>query len=419
MIKNRMVFNEIDENLKNDSNKVIVLLWPRQVGKTTILKYFCDKLSQVWKKTLFLDLDIFENYEKVADYNSFLQYLVINWYDKNQSDFFYVFLDEFQRYKDFSLVLKNMYDNHKNIKIMVSWSCSLTIKNSLQESLAWRKRIINVYPLNFKEFLDFKWKNYLENWLKNIEKISWENLYTPLREYYKLLEEFLIWWWYPDVVLTNDSDQKQKVLSDIFDLFLKKEILEYLNIDKIKEIKEIMKYLAINNWQKIVYDEVAKISWLSVHLVKNYIEILKELFLTIELKPYFTNKNKELVKVPKIYFIDNWVRNYFLKNFNELDIRNDSWFLFEWYILSEYMKKGADGDGMKYWWDKNLHEVDLIIENWSKRDAIEIKFKKNIKSEDLSWLKHFVKDYPNFKLHIVNLDKKLTWDIDYVLPFNI
>jgi predicted AAA+ superfamily ATPase len=66
-----------------------------------------------------------------------------------------------------------------------------------------------------------------------------------------------------------------------------------------------------------------------MHTIKNYIEILKELFIFIELKPYYTNKNLEIVKIPKIYFIDNGVRNYFIKNFVELELRQDSGELFE------------------------------------------------------------------------------------------
>ncbi|MDR0282826.1 MAG: AAA family ATPase [Candidatus Peribacteria bacterium] len=52
--------------------------------------------------------------------------------------------------------MKNLYDNHKNIKIVASGSSSLTIKNNIQETLAGRKRIINIFPLNFEEFLLFK-----------------------------------------------------------------------------------------------------------------------------------------------------------------------------------------------------------------------------------------------------------------------
>ena len=71
----------------------------------------------------------------------------MNWYSKEQENYFYIFLDEFQKYKDFTKILKNIYDNNSNIKIIASGSSSLTIKNNIQESLAWRKRIIYFYRI--------------------------------------------------------------------------------------------------------------------------------------------------------------------------------------------------------------------------------------------------------------------------------
>jgi len=60
---------------------------------------------------------------------------------------------------------------------------------------------------------------------------------------------------------------------------------------------------------------MAQVSGVDEKTVKNYIEILKETFLVSVHPPWFSNRNKELVKMPKIYFSDSGVRNYFIKNF--------------------------------------------------------------------------------------------------------
>jgi predicted AAA+ superfamily ATPase len=364
-----------------------------------------------------LDMDIFENYEKIESYDKFINFLVLNWYDKNSKNCFYVFLDEFQKYDNFTKILKNIYDNHSNIKIIASGSSSLSIKNNIQESLAWRKRIINIFPLNFEEFLVFKNEEKLAQNLKNIKKLKWKWLYDTLNNYYKLLEEFMVFWWYPEVVLEKDIKEKQKILASIFDLFIKKDLWEYLKLEKIKIANDILKYIAVNNWNKIKYEEIAKIANISVHIIKNYIEILKELFIFIELKPYFTNKNLELVKIPKIYFIDNWVRNYFIKNFIELEFRQDKWALFEWFFIQELLKKWLEIETIKYWNDKNKREVDVVIDNVTDLEAYELKFQKNVKSDDLTWLKAFKNIY-SINWYIVNLDiqESKSW-INFILPF--
>lgn len=417
MFKNRVIIWEIEKNIFSQNNKILVLIWPRQVGKTTIMTYFFDMLLKKQEKAVFLDMDIFENYEKIESYDKFINFLVLNWYDKNSKNCFYVFLDEFQKYDNFTKILKNIYDNHSNIKIIASGSSSLSIKNNIQESLAWRKRIINIFPLNFEEFLVFKNEEKLAQNLKNIKKLKWKWLYDTLNNYYKLLEEFMVFWWYPEVVLEKDIKEKQKILASIFDLFIKKDLWEYLKLEKIKIANDILKYIAVNNWNKIKYEEIAKIANISVHIIKNYIEILKELFIFIELKPYFTNKNLELVKIPKIYFIDNWVRNYFIKNFIELEFRQDKWALFEWFFIQELLKKWLEIETIKYWNDKNKREVDVVIDNVTDLEAYELKFQKNVKSDDLTWLKAFKNIY-SINWYIVNLDiqESKSW-INFILPF--
>ena len=419
MIEERIIFWEVEKNIYSENNKILILLWPRQVWKTTIMKYFHKSLIEKWKKSIYLDLDIFENYEKVDSYDWFINYLTINWYNKKDENNFYIFLDEFQKYKDFTKILKNIYDNNSNIKVIASGSSSLTIKNNIQESLAGRKRIINIFPLNFEEFLLFKKETKLYKNYKNINNLKWEDLFNSLKDYYNLLYEFMIFWWYPAVVLENNLLEKQKVLGDIFDLFIKKDLWEYLKIDKVKIVKDILKYISINNWCKLKYQTLAEISNTSMHTIKNYIETLKELFIFVELKPYFTNKNLELVKIPKIYFIDNWVRNYFIKNFIELDLRQDSWELFEWFVLSEFIKSWIELDTIKYWNDKNKREVDIIIDNISDLIPYEIKFKKSIKSKDLIWLKAFWKEY-NKKWNLINLwINSETKEFNFILPFSL
>jgi uncharacterized protein len=78
MIHNRTIFNEINGEINKDNNKIIILIGARQVGKTTIMKYFFKKLKEKKQKTIFLDLDIYSNYEKVETYEKFINYLTIN-----------------------------------------------------------------------------------------------------------------------------------------------------------------------------------------------------------------------------------------------------------------------------------------------------------------------------------------------------
>jgi len=400
MYKERLIYSALEK--QKDNNKITILTGARQVGKTTLMR----KLYETFQKThdvMFLDLDIYSMYEKVSTYENCINTLKLNGYKTSQKKPYILFLDEFQRYADISRVLKNIYDHHSNIKIYASGSSSLAINEQVQESLAGRKRIIHIYPLSFSEYLNFIEKDDLIQQINRLPEIRSDNLTDLMPEVFQALEKFLIYGGYPEVVLSGDKE-KADVLVSIFDLYVKKDLVDFLQVERIKHAKTLIRHIAVNNGKEAKYSEMAQVSGIDEKTVKNYIEILKETFLISVHSPWFTNRNKELVKMPKVYFSDNGVRNYFINNFNSVALRSDMPFLFEGFVISELIKKGVLADHIKFWRTKNKDEVDLIIDNGSEIRPVEIKFKKNLKSSDFKGLYKFNKNYPAHKpLFMVNL----------------
>lgn len=382
-MKKRLIFAKI--LAQHNLQKASIIIGPRQVGKTTILKELHRQLGGV-----FLDVDIFSDYEQVATYEKALATFCTNGYKKEQKDFFYVFLDEFQRYADLSRVIKSIYDHHPNIKIYATGSSSLEIKNSIQESLAGRKIITHVFPLSFAEFLHFKEREDLLSKIANFPKEKAQDYFAPLGEVYALLEEFLVFGGYPEVVLAKNEKEKKEALRSIFDLYIKKDFAEYVKVEKLRSASQLMKILAVNNGQAANYAKYGMASKISTETVQNYLSLLRETFIIAILVPYFTNKNKEISKMPKVYFLDNGVRNYFLGNFSTLDVRSDAGFLFEGFYLSELIKKGIDPESIKYYRTKSGEEIDIVLDLSPQLIPIEIKFKKSTTARDISAVKRFV-----------------------------
>ncbi len=379
MFKKRKIIQEIEKWLPKQ--EIIILLWPRQVGKTTLLKYFFDKIS--WQK-LWFDLDkpshcsIFSSYEKL------IQYLQLQKFDLKQK--ITLFVDEFQYCKNAERVFKNLYDSFDNIKILASGSSSLNIKNLIQESLAWRKKILKVYPLNIEEFISWKTGQDFDIAIFKDIKV----LKDIGKEYLTYLYEFMVWGGYPKVVL--DKSLAKEHLENIFDLYLKKDIVDLLNIKHLESFKKLITYLALNSWNQINYSQLANFADIDIWTVKNYIEILEETFLVKKVIPFYTNKNKEISKASKVYFVDNGVRNYFIKNFlEEVDLRQDAGILFESIVMQEFLKHNVEN--IKYRRTKTKQEVDFIIDNIQVVDAIEVKFKEKVSAKDFAWLKTFSQLY--------------------------
>lgn len=389
----RKVYQKLLE--EKSSKKITILIGPRQVGKTTLLKQLHQEIGG-----LYVDFDILENIEKFNTYSNFIKSIKLEGYDNKKQ--FFIFLDEFQKFADITKVLKNVYDNHENIKIYATGSTSITIKNYIQESLAGRKYIHYLLPLDFEEFLTFKQIDTKK--LKLLKKFNGE---LPQSEYQNELEEFLIYGGYPEVVL---SKNKTDILASIFDTFIKKDLVDYLNIREILGIKKLIQYIAINNGGKLNIADIAQQLNLTREKIENYLEVLHETFILKRITPFFTNKNKEIVKSYKEYFIDPGVRNYFCNNFNDIELRNDKGFLFETFILSELLKQKHNE--IKFWEDKKKHEVDFIIDNIHEQIAIEVKYKEKLKSEDYIGLKHINSTIK--KTYLINLK---TQDEKHILPF--
>ncbi|OAG28547.1 ATP-binding protein [Thermodesulfatator autotrophicus] len=418
MLKSRKILKKL--LAEQGKRKHSIILGPRQVGKTCVLKILyqeiCEKQGH---KGIFIDVDVFSQYESVATYETALNTFRLHGYQDKSSEKFFVFLDEFQRYADLSLVLKNIYDHHENIKVYATGSSSLTIKDRIQESLAGRKILHYLYPLDFEEYLSFlEDEKALKLW-SNVSLLKGQDLEKPIKPLLLRLFEFLQFGGYPEVVIQSNEEEKKEVLRSIFDLFVKKDLVEYLQVKKLRELKEVITYLAINNGQKIKYENIASLTGFSIKTVKNYLELLSEVFLIQVVRPFFTNKNKELVKIPKVYFLDPGVTNFFTNNFNDPRYRQEGGQLFETFIMAELLKGGFSREEIKFWQDKARHEVDFVIDKTSSQTAIEAKFKTKLKASDLRALKAFKNNYPESRLFLINLGTQERNEINYILPFNI
>ncbi|MCP5052947.1 MAG: ATP-binding protein [bacterium] len=404
-----------------ESRKTVVIIGPRQSGKTTLLKMIRDLVLEQGHKNLFLDIDLFSDFEKIATYENIINTLKLHGFKEGGQEPFYLFLDEFQRYEDLSIILKNLYDHQENLKVYATGSSSLTVKQAIQESLAGRKLLYNLYPLDFEEFLEFHDDPGAVELYRNSAALEGKNLSPIVDQLTKYLQEFMVFGGYPEVVLTRNPKEKQEVLRSIFDLYVKKELVEYLKIEKVYPVKLIIEYLAINNGQKLKYDELAKISGLPHKTIRHYLDILEETFLIRTVRPFFTNRNKEIVKIPKVYFIDPGVANYFIKNFNPLELRKDAGFLFENVMVGEMVKQGFGPSELKFWGDKNQREVDLVIDTPSQLMGMELKYKKKLKEVDFTGLRAFDNMYrhQNPELFLVNIGAQYIRDnIRVCLPFH-
>ncbi len=409
----RKVYKKLKKNI--DNQKIIILTGSRQVGKTTLMKMLIEDIDSSYA---FLDMDIASNREHGETLEKFLDFLILNGYRKTDKKF-YVFVDEFQKAPELAVIFKNIYDHYPNIKIFASGSSSLLIKKNIKESLAGRKFIFEIYPLDFEEFLIFKQdEKILENY-NNIQKLKSRDIDLPAK-FEKLIDEYLQFGGYPEVVLSSDEETKKMTLVSVFDLYLEKDIMSFSGIENISAFKKLVEILAVNNGQILNYNALARLIGIHNKTIRAYINLLEETYLIKIIKPYHTNKSKEIKKSPKIYFIDLGVRNFFINNFNQIDKRTDKGQIWETYILGELLKNNYKQ--IKFWRTKQGQEVDFVIDEGGII-PLEVKYKSKGKYDDYANLLNFLDNYNLKKAYIVSdnrneLIRKDNKEILFLTGFN-
>lgn len=351
--------------------EIVAIIGTRQCGKTTLMKHIFMDL----KNAKFIN---FDDREVLSLFNDDIK-TFIKIYIEN-TDF--LFIDEFQYAKKGGKQLKFIYDNY-DTKIIISGSSAPELSVHSLKYLVGRIFIFTLSPLSFQEFLRFKNKA-----LSNIEKDRQipEVTFNMLEQ---LFNEYIIYGGYPEVVLSDNNEEKKDIIHNIYNTYLLREIREILQISDEEKIAKLIKALSLQVGGLVNYSKLSLITGLKYKELIKYLTVLKKTFVLIESKPYFRNRRKELVKIPKIYFLDSGFRNIAINNFQEAENRVDIGALNENFVASELFKKQID---FNFWRTKAGAEVDFVVEVNNKLIPIEVKTILNSSVYGKSF-KNFTEEY--------------------------
>jgi uncharacterized protein len=387
MNKKRDVVSQIIKNSTKD--EVLLLVGPRQVGKTTALHQVEAHLKKKGKTTYFLNLED-------PDYLSLLKQSPKNIFqifpiDLNQKN--YLFIDEIQYLDDPSNFLKYIFDEYKGkIKIFASGSSAFYLDQKFKDSLAGRKKLLNIYTFSFKEFVKFKHSSKLAK--KDFTKLTLSEIDTIKILYL----EYLVWGGYPKVILASSPEEKTEVLRDIAYSYIKKDVFE-ANIYQDENFYKLFKILANQVGNLVNSSELSKTLGISKTAIDNYLSVMQRSLHIKLVRPFFTNVRKELTKMPKVFFTDLGLRNFFKNDFNQPFNRDDKGQLLENAVYRQLLDT-CDSQQIKFWRNLAQKEVDFIIED--KQLAYEVKV--NSSSASLAKYRGFTSQYPKFVFQFISLN---------------
>lgn len=357
-------------NKRLNDRKVIIILGPRQSGKTTLIKsIYSEKDSSV----LWWNGDETDTRQILKNPTSTILKSLIG---KHRV----VVIDEAQRIENIGLCLKLIYDNINKVKVIASGSSSFELANKINEPLTGRKWEFFLYPLSYKEMV--------------------EN-HGSVREN-RLLEQRLIYGYYPDVI-NNPGDEKV-LLQQLSDSYLYKDILTWEKIHKPDRLESLVQALAFQVGNQVSYNELGKLIGLDKETVERYIIMLERAFVVFRLSSLSRNLRNELKKSRKIYFYDNGLRNAVIKQFNPLELRNDIGALWENFLISErkkYLHYNQILTNQYFWRTFDQQEIDYIEDRDGKLYVFEFKWNKNSRKK---FPKIFTNTYPNNETKLITRD---------------
>ncbi len=402
MIK-RQQFKSIESWLWKE--KIIILKWARQVGKTTLIKTLKKRLDEKGKKTMIIYADDISNENIIKTPENLIYHIKFKLDLEKQNEKIYLFIDEFQYIENAGLFLKNIFDKYKEkLQIIVSGSSSLEITKNT-EFLTGRNIEFYIDRINYTEFLNFKFEKQIEFSFDNFHEISqFYKIYQNEIERYFF--EYLAFWWYPEVITTRTENEKLEILNSIFKNYIEKDVIDFLKVENVSAFNNLVKILSSQVWNLLNKNEVSNTIWLSRITLDKYLDILKWTFIFNYTPPYFSNIRKELTKMPKVFCEDCGILNYIL--WKNLSLRNeiDLWNIIENFVYRElnYRDKFSK---LYFYQTVSKSEIDFVLESFEKKlNIFEVKYRNKVKIPVI--FKNFENNYIDI------LDKKIMVTKDYL-----
>ncbi|MCK9270715.1 MAG: ATP-binding protein [Bacteroidales bacterium] len=325
------------------SGKVIIVIGPRQVGKTTLIESILKT-----KDYLLLDGDDPKTRTLLSASNTEQIRSILG---NNQ----FVFIDEAQRIDGIGLTVKIITDRFKEVQLFASGSSSFDLSNKINEPLTGRKWEYQLFPISWEEYENHHGYLYSEQQLEN-----------------RLLYGF-----YPDVL--NNPGDEIPILRNLVSSYLYKDILSFADLRKPEVLDKLVQALALQLGSEVSYSELAQIVNVDKNTISKYIDILQKGYIIFRLGSFSRNIRNEIKTSNKIYFYDNGVRNMIVGNFSPLEIRSDKNALWENFLISERVKQIEYKQSLAriyFWRTKQLQEVDFVEEESNKITGFEFKWKK-------------------------------------------
>lgn len=397
---------------------ILALLGARQVGKTTLLANLLPP-----ERTLHVTFDSGEMRERVlASEDTLLRLLE----EANQGPLTrngrvqFLCIDEAQKLPEAFDILKQLHDRFSpGLKIILSGSSTLLIRQHSAETLAGRIRFFQLDPFSLREACDYvgvplaapsghfeallmgKWTD------KYLKKYNLAERHLE-KKFRKWMVEWCLWGLFPPRFHLKGEAEWTLFFRDYVDTYLEKDMRATERIGGLGEYRKLVRVMGDTIGGLVNYSKIA--SRLGIHreTVRDYLQILDESLLGFRLEAYSESIHRRVAKSEKSFLIDNGLAYYFmdLRPREVIEASGKMGSLYENLIISEFVKQSRllTAPVHHYYWrlsGANPPEVDLVCGYRGNVVPVEIKTTSHHDKADLRGLRAFMsahKDKANIRI---------------------
>lgn len=343
-----------DYDLLELKNKALILAGLRRSGKSYLMFQIIKHLTAkgIPKSNLF-----YLNFEDerllqsdISLLTDLIEIIRVNFgIDEKKS--IYLFLDEIQSIQGWEKWARRILDKEKGVRLIITGSSSKLSSAQIATEMRGRSIPYNVYPLSFREFLNFK----------NVDIP--ENLEFSPKSYniQRNFSQYLLWGGLPEISLLKKNQQKIIILQEYFNTIVNKEIKERHAIDNQAGLDILLKLMVANFSSLTSLSKLHNVMGsIGIKIGKNtlaeYLNYFKESFFVDFIEIFSYNIKNRLQYPRKSYIADNgFIRALTLKS----DLEKGR--LFENLIFNKLKRQGKE---INYYKGKN--ECDFIIKDLVK-----------------------------------------------------
>lgn len=343
--------------------RVLAIYGARRSGKTTLIE---DVLKTWTDGRYFLGTGEDRAVKEVLGSSD------VNLIRSSFSGYSLIVIDEAQAMSNVGAGLKLLVDTLPEVKVIASGSSSFQLASGIGEPLTGRRRTATLYPIAAME-------------------LEAEFGGMALRQ---RLDELLVYGSYPEVLTTENAQDKAEALHELCNSYLFKDILAFERLRNADKIHRLLSLLAFQVGKEVSITELGTALGLNRLTVERYIDLLEKTFVIFRIPGFSRNLQSEVTKTSRYYFRDNGIMNAVVNNFNPLSMRNgnDIGALWENFIVTERMKKQEYSRVISnnyFWRTYKRQEIDLVEERGGQLYGYEIKYGKAKPSAPSLWKENY------------------------------